>query len=146
MFTRSQAKKQQEVQLQEPQLQESQESQQQQEELLKAVECIKSYMNDIDNIKTNHSIWNYQMAKIKLINELYAYMLTNETKQNLFVPSFAKMSRFLTILLNRTQHLKCELLNIIKKEMIQEYRDKQNELLSKLNDLDEYLQENSVSK
>ena len=146
MFTRSQAKKQQEVQQPEVQQQEVQESQQQQEELLKAVECIKSYMNDIDNIKTNDSIWNYQMAKIKLINELYAYMLTNETKQNLFVPSFAKMSRFLTILLNRTQHLKCELLNIIKKEMIQEYRDKQNELLSKLNDLDEYLQENSVSK
>ena len=146
MFTRSQAKKQQEVQLQQVQLQESQESQQQQEELLKAVECIKSYMNDIENISTNHSIWNYQMAKIKLINELYAYMLTNETKQNLFVPLFAKMSRFLTILLNTTQHLKCELLNIIKKEMIQEYRDKQNELLSKLNDLDEYLQENSVSK
>ena len=147
MFTRSQGRNQEELhkEIMEQEFIELRKIQmiklEQQEELLKAVLRVKNYLNDIDNVGFNNLIWNYQMHRIELIKELYTYLMSSEAKQTIFVLSFPRKSKFLEMLLNKTQYLRSDLLDIIKKEMIEEYRDKQNELLSGLNELEHYLKE-----
>jgi len=112
--------------------------------ILEAIDRIKKYLDDIDNL-VNSCCWCHKRNnKIIKIYELYEYMLSNETKQDLFIPSFSKYPKFITILLEKNHSLKHELLCIIKKETIHEYHEKQKELMSKLNEMKDYLEENMV--
>ena len=137
MFTRSQAKL---------QLEHLKNIKKHEEErkLLEAIDRIKKYLDDIDNFVYSYCWCHKRNNKIIKIYELYEYMLSNETKQNFFIPSFSKYPKFITILLERNQSLKHELLCIIKKETIREYDEKQKELILKLNEMKDYLEENMV--
>ncbi len=139
MFTRSQAK----LQLEHLKNHENREKEEERK-LLKAIDRIKKYLDDIDNVVYSYCWCDKRHKKIIKIYELYEYMLSNETKQDFFIPSFSKYPKFITILLERNHSLKDELLCIIKKETIREYDEKQKDLMSKLNEMKDYLEENIV--
>ena len=143
MFTRSQAKFQRE-QFQREQ-QQDEKDHQEKKQLHSSIDRIKEYLNDIDNSRWDHTNYSYRehiQNKIGKISEMYAYMLSDETKESLFTHEFARCSStFIPSLMERTQYLKRELKSLINSEG---YLEKQNELLIKLNEMIRYLKDNAV--
>lgn len=122
---------------------------------------IIKYLNDIDNTRCDYycldAINSNTQARAKKIHDLYDYMLLDETKQNLFVSSIIQPSKFISVLLNKTNELKQDLLN--KRELLkniflpekQQDREKQQEwvetydkLMHKLNEMKQYLEGNII--
>jgi hypothetical protein len=133
MFTRSQAKIQ----------KEQQQKQKQHENMIQAINRINGYLYEITDIpKDVCTRYHYRVNKI---DEMYTYMLSDKIKQVLLGPSFTKYPKFITVVSSKTQHLKCQLVSIIKMEKVREHREKQHKLLDKLNEMKCYLENNSTT-
>ena len=118
MFTRSQAK----IYLQT-----------QQEKVDKTINIIKQHLKVLETTTSCCS-----KNRIETINELYEYMLTDETKQTLLLPPF---SSFRLCFLKKTNELKTELWMQIQKEKSVERQTKNLELLDNLIAMNCFLQE-----
>jgi hypothetical protein len=118
MFTRSQAK----IYLQT-----------QQEKVDKTINIIKQHLKVLETTTSCCS-----KNRIETINELYEYMLTDETKQTLLLPPF---SSFRLCFIKKTNELKTELLVHIQKEKSVERQTKNLELLDNLIAMNCFLQE-----
>ena len=112
MFTRSQAKLLREnKEDQQRQQEQEQEQQQKNEKTLVAIDRIKQYIFDAENIGCSdcltycHRIQN----RIRKIDELYEYMLSDEIKQEFFVSLFASYSTFIPSVFTKTKELKDQL-------------------------------------
>jgi len=119
MFTRSQAKI-------------YQQKQQQEQKVKQMSDIIKNHLNVINNgcLCTGN--------RIEKINNLYEYMLTDETKQNLLLPRFPN---FRVSLIKKTNELKTDILVKIQKEKSTKRQAKNLELLDNLNAMNCFLQE-----
>jgi len=150
MFTRSQAKiykqqqqqqaQQQQAQQQQAQQQQQQQAQQQQAQHQQAQQKVKQTSDIIKNHLNvlNHHSCLCTSVRIGKINELYDYMLKDETKQTLLLPRF---SSFRVSLLKKTNELMTELLVKLQKEKSVERQTTNLELFDNLNAMTRFLQE-----
>jgi chemotaxis regulatin CheY-phosphate phosphatase CheZ len=151
MFTRSQAKLMRENKEQRQRQQEQEQEQRQQQQNEKSfvvIDRIKQYINDTENIDCSDCCLfrcNRIQNKIRKIDELYEYMLSDEIKQDFFVSLFASYSKFILSVFTKTKELKDELVKVIKVEKIQEHLKEQKELMKKLNKMKKYLEENMTA-
>jgi hypothetical protein len=143
MFTRSQAKLMRENKEQE----QRQRQQQQNEKSFVVIDRINQYINDTENIDCSDCLFrcNRIQNKIRKIDELYEYMLSDEIKQDFFVSLFASYSTFILSVFTKTKELKDELVKVIKVEKIKEHLKEQKELMKKLNKMKKYLEENMAA-
>ena len=136
-----QQQQEQQQQQQQQQQQEQQQQQQQDEKIFVVVDRIKKYLIDADKNNCEDCFFQCDRIqnKIRKIDELYEYLLSNEIKQDFFVSLFASYSRFIPSIFAKTKQLKNELVQIIKVEKIQEHLKNQKSLMKKLNKTEQYL-------
>ena len=148
MFTRSQAKllreNKEDQQRQQQQQEQEQRRQQKHEKTLVVINRIKQYIFDAENIGCSDCLTycHKNQNRIRKIDELYEYMLSDEIKQDFFVSLFASHSKFIPSVFVKTKELKDQLVKVIKVEKIQKHLEEQKELMKKLNKMKKYLEEN----